>query len=93
MWECRPVTWQGAHVKDCNEGNIGIVTLGNFEQQSLTQAQLAALNRQVSWLMQNYRVTLSKVYTHKEWPGAQTACPGTNLERYMVAVRKSGQPG
>ena len=93
VWECRPIGWQGAHVKDRNEGNIGVVTLGNFDQQSPTQAQLSALNRHVSWLMQNYRVPVKKVYTHQEWPGAQTACPGTNLERYMQAVRRSGQIG
>lgn len=93
VWECRPINWQGAHVKDRNEGNIGVVTLGNFEVQSPTQAQIAALNRHVSWLMVNYSVQVKKVYTHREWPGAQTACPGTNLQRYMLAVRKNGQLG
>ena len=93
VWECRPISWQGAHVKDRNEGNIGICTLGNFDQQTPTQPQLAALNRHVSWLMQGYRVPMKKVYTHQEWPGAQTACPGTNLERYMLAVRRNGQIG
>ena len=85
--------WQGAHVKDCNVGNIGVVCLGNFDKQTPSQPQLAALNRHVTWLMRNYRVQMPKLRTHQEWPSAATACPGVNLERYMVAVRNNRQIG
>lgn len=93
VWQGRPLVWQGAHVKDHNEGNLGIVTLGNFDRQSPTAPQLAALNRHVSWLMNHYHVPLKKVFTHQEWPSAATACPGMNLQRYMVAVRSNRQIG
>lgn len=91
VWQGRPLNWQGAHVKDHNEGNIGVVALGNFDRQSPSAAQIAALNRQISTLMRQYRVPISNVKTHQEW--APTACPGTNLQRYMVAVRSNRQLG
>ena len=93
IWQGRQLNWQGAHVKDHNEGNVGIVTLGNFDRQSPAPAQLASLNKCVTWLMKRYRVPLSKVRTHQEWPGARTACPGVNLQRYITAVRNNRQIG
>lgn len=91
VWQGRPLNWQGAHVKDHNEGNIGLVALGNFDRQTPSAAQIAALNRHVSALMRQYRVSIANVKTHQEW--APTACPGTNLQRYMVAVRSNRQLG
>ena len=38
VWECRPLQWQGAHVGGHNEGNIGIVALGHFDEQRPTDA-------------------------------------------------------
>jgi hypothetical protein len=93
IWQGRHLNWQGAHVKDHNEGNVGVVTLGNFDRQTPAAAQLSSLNKCVSWLMKRYRVQLSNVRTHQEWAGARTACPGVNLQRYMVAVRKNHQLG
>jgi hypothetical protein len=91
VWELRPVAFQGAHVKDFNESNIGVVTLGNFDEQTPTEAQLASINRHVSALMRAYRVHISNVRTHQEW--APTACPGRNLQAYMVASRHNGRLG
>jgi hypothetical protein len=92
VWEGRSIGWQGAHVKDYNEGNIGIVVLGNFDRQAPSPQQLAALNALVTRLMKQYGVPVGNVRTHQEWPSA-TACPGTNLQRYMVAIRSSRQIG
>ncbi len=44
-WQGRPLIWQGAHVKDRNEGNIGILVVGNFEVGRPTGPQLDALVR------------------------------------------------
>jgi hypothetical protein len=93
VWQGRALNWQGAHVKDHNEGNIGVVALGNFDRQSPTPAQLASLDKCVGWLMNRYKVPVSRVHTHQEWAGAKTACPGVNLQRHMNAVRKSQQIG
>lgn len=91
VWEGRPLSYQGAHVKDHNEGNIGIMCLGNFEVQTPSVAQLGGLNRYLSTLMVHYRVPIGRVRTHQEW--AKTACPGRHLQRHMVSVRSNRQLG
>jgi hypothetical protein len=91
VWECRPLSHQGAHVKDHNEGNIGVLALGNFDQQAPTPAQLDGLMRHVSWLMHHHRVPVSRLRTHREWETARTACPGTSLQRFMDDARRSGR--
>jgi hypothetical protein len=87
LWQGRPLMWQGAHVKAQNEGNIGIVVLGNYERQGVNQAQVAAIESTVRSLMRKYNVPVSRVRTHQEW--AATACPGKNLQRVMVGIRNS----
>lgn len=91
VWEGRPLAWQGAHVKNHNEGNIGVVALGNFDRQTPTPAQLQALNRIVSHLLRRYNVPLARLKTHQEW--SATACPGINLQRYMITARNNRQFG
>lgn len=86
LWQARPLTWQGAHVRAKNEGNIGVVVLGNYEQQSVNSAQLGAVTATLQSLMKKYKVHVSKVRTHQEW--AATACPGRNLQQAMVGIRE-----
>jgi hypothetical protein len=88
VWQGRPLTWQGAHVKDQNPGNLGVLCLGNFEMQTPTPAQLAMLDRFVSSQMHRYSVSLALVKTHREM--APTICPGRNLQRYMDQTRSGG---
>lgn len=85
IWEGRPLTWQGAHVKYHNEGNIGVVCLGNFDQQSPTELQVAALQRHLEQLIARYGVPNRLVYTHQEL--AATACPGRALQAQMGPLR------
>lgn len=87
VWEGRPIALQGAHVKDQNEHNIGVMVMGNFEESRPTPAALTTLDLFVGSLMQRYRVPLNRVYTHREL--GSTACPGRNLQTYMVATRGS----
>ena len=89
VYEARPLAWQGAHVKDRNEGNIGILCLGNFEVQSPSEQQLNALVAHVKTLRQRYRVPTNRVVTHREWPGAQTLCPGANLQARVNKLRSN----
>ena len=93
VWEARPLAYQGAHVKDHNPGNIGVVVLGNFEQQALSGAQLTVVRKHLSALMRAYGVPVSRVHTHQEWDGAATACPGGRLQHYLDKLRRSGQLG
>lgn len=85
LWQGRPLTWQGAHVKAQNEGNIGVVVLGNYERQSVNRAQASAIETTLRSLMRKYNVPVSRVRTHQEW--AATACPGKSLQQVMVGIR------
>lgn len=87
VWECRPTRFQGAHVKDNNENNLGIVVLGNFDEQAPTSAALTALDTFVADRMRAHRIPVSRVLTHQEI--TPTACPGRSLQGYMVATRSN----
>jgi hypothetical protein len=93
VWEARPLVYQGAHVKDHNAGNIGVVVLGNFEEQAPSEAQLDAVRKHLSALMRAYSLPVSRVHTHQEWDGAATACPGGRLQHYLERLRRSGRLG
>ena len=90
VWACRPESLQGAHVKDYNPGNVGILVLGNYEKQRPTAATTRTLDRLIASQMDTHRVGLDRVYTHREW--ARTACPGKHLQAHMVAARVSDGP-
>ncbi|TVQ59146.1 MAG: N-acetylmuramoyl-L-alanine amidase [Phycisphaerales bacterium] len=85
VWQGRPLNWQGAHVARQNEGNMGVLCLGNFEQQHPTSAQINSLNAFVVEQMQRHRVPPSAIYTHREL--GPSLCPGRNLQAHMVAAR------
>lgn len=87
VWEGRELKWQGAHVKDRNEGNVGILVMGNFEIQQPTAAQLTTLHEHLRAVCAYFSVPWTRVFSHREWPGAQTLCPGRNLQREFVALR------
>jgi hypothetical protein len=88
IWEGRSIRYQGAHVKDANEHNLGIMLLGHFNHQRPTPQALAALDRFVASQMARYNVPLSRVYTHQEIK--PTECPGYHLQRYMLQTRGRG---
>lgn len=87
VWEGRPLVWQGAHVKDNNEGNIGICMLGNYESQNLTDRQAKSLDTFLASTMAQYRIARNRVYTHREFRA--TACPGRSLQARMDTLRTS----
>jgi len=86
VWAGRPVSWQGAHVRAQNQGNLGIVVLGNYDQQPLNSAQKQALLRFLGDRMNTYGIRSPRVATHQEM--AATACPGESLQAFMVTARK-----
>lgn len=88
VWECRASWKQGAHVKDQNEHNLGVMVLGNFEHQRPTAASLDSLERLIAMQMQKYRVPVSRVYTHREI--GKSACPGRNMQASMNSMRRGG---
>lgn len=88
VWEGRPIQYQGAHVQDFNEHNIGVMCTGNFMLQYPTKAQTDRLDQFVAQLMRQHRITLRNVRTHQEWN--PTECPGRNLQVYMARTRSRG---
>lgn len=85
VWEGRRLKFQGAHVKDQNEHNVGIVCLGNFERHSPTAAQINALVQHVNRVTAAYRIPPSAIRTHREL--AQTLCPGRSLQARILDLR------
>ncbi len=86
VWEGRPIAYQGAHVSENNENNVGILVLGNFAKQAPTQAQLDALFKTTADLKRVYRVKTAMVRSHQEIKA--TECPGSNLQKKMDALRR-----
>ncbi|MCA9284026.1 MAG: N-acetylmuramoyl-L-alanine amidase [Phycisphaerales bacterium] len=89
VYEGRPLVYQGAHVKNHNEGNIGILCLGNFEAQAPSDAQLRAVAAHVQSVRHIYSVQVANVHTHREWQGAQTLCPGRSLQSRVGSMRSN----
>lgn len=87
VWQGRPLSWQGAHVRAQNEGNIGICVMGNYMNQRPTQAQLRQIENFTATLMRMYRIPLREIHTHLEL--AQTACPGKHLQPRLVSMRNA----
>lgn len=90
VWEGRSIQFQGAHVQDQNEHNLGVMVMGNYDRQSPTSASMAALDAFLATQMRRYRVPLARVKTHREL--APTECPGNSLQAFMSRTRsRSGQ--
>ncbi len=85
VWEGRPTSLQGAHVRDNNPGNLGIMVMGNYNKQAVTGSSQSALRATIATMMRQYRIERSRVYTHQEL--VATECPGTSLQRAMVSIR------
>jgi hypothetical protein len=86
VWEGRPIQYQGAHVSQNNEHNVGILVLGNFEKQSPSSAQLKSLYGTVATLTKQYKIRTKMVRSHREIN--PTTCPGKNLQSKMSGLRR-----
>ncbi|MGB0766073.1 MAG: peptidoglycan recognition protein family protein [Phycisphaeraceae bacterium] len=86
VWEARPIQYQGAHVSQNNEHNVGILVLGNFEKQSPSSAQLKALYSATAAIARQNRINPAMVRSHREIN--PTTCPGRNLQNHMDALRR-----
>ena len=89
LWEGRPLRYQGAHVGGHNENNLGIMILGNFDNQQPTQAQLRAMIDTVRVFRRRHNVPAHRVVTHQEI--TPTACPGRSLQPQIARLRSAGQ--
>jgi len=93
---CRPVLYQGAHVRDHNEQRVGVGMPGTVGDRP-TRRQARAFN----WLLHHAHTAamarphrtdrdLSQlpIFGHRELPGQDTACPGLFLGMY----KRGGDP-
>ncbi len=97
IWEARNLKYQGAHVSACNENNLGIMCLGNFDEQTPSQKQLNSLVLALKTFKAEYRVPMGEIFTHQEWkkrcPSTNTKCPGRNLQAQMAGIRRANVIG
>jgi hypothetical protein len=87
IWEGRNIRFQGAHVRENNEHNLGIMCMGNFDVERPSSETLSTLDNFVADRMRAYNVPINRVFTHQEIK--PTECPGRNLQSYMIATRSS----
>lgn len=88
VWQGRDVRFQGAHVRDHNEHNLGIMCLGNFDIERPSDAQLRTLCDTTRYFRRKYNVPIHLVKTHQEIN--PTACPGKTMQPRIVAFRSNG---
>jgi len=80
IYEGRELNVRGAHVQGFNTGSVGIVLLGNFNDEQPTQFQLTSLRALVDYLRYTYEIRY--LAGHKDYPDQSpdgTECPGNNL--------------
>jgi N-acetylmuramoyl-L-alanine amidase len=65
-------------------GYIQVVVEGNFDKDTLTEAQSASLKTVLQWLMGKYDIKASAIMMHKD--KAQTACPGKDLASKLPGI-------
>ena len=86
--EGRPVEYVG----DSNtaydlRGHVQVVLEGNFENETVTPAQLQSLRGLVVALARRYRVPPEMVTGHRD--NVQTLCPGRDLYRLLPELRQA----
>ncbi len=85
VWEGRSRAYEGAHVSYQNERNLGVMLLGNFDEQDPSAAQVAALDKVVWTLRQYYEIGRTRVYGHRDLGHSQ--CPGDRLYPHVAIMR------
>jgi hypothetical protein len=80
IYEGRDMQVRGASVEGHNTGIVGVVVMGNFEQDQPLAIQLSALQNLINWLTSAYFLT--HLAGHSEF-NPQSTCPGRNLAVYL----------
>lgn len=70
---------QGAHCSGRNDDTLGVCFQGNFETQTMTDAQVKAGAQLIAKLLRDEGLSITDVIGHKDVPGSSTACPGRNF--------------
>ncbi|MGC9258474.1 MAG: peptidoglycan recognition protein family protein [Phycisphaerae bacterium] len=81
VWQLRDLRFQGAHVKNHNSNNMGVVVLGNFDIQEPPPPQAATLFLLLQFIVRGY--DLGGICTHQQIADTPTSCPGKHLRRLL----------
>lgn len=88
IWEGRSLAHEGAHVSGMNEHNIGVMLLGNFDEQQPASRQVFALFLLADVLRDTYDIDGESVFGHCDL--GQSACPGRHLYApYLAELKRS----
>ena len=90
IFEGRKINIRGAHVQGYNTGSVGIVLLGNFNEEEPTETQLSSLRQMVNYLRYSYDIRY--LAGHKDYPDQSpdgTKCPGDNLYPLLPELANS----
>ena len=82
IYETRPINYPGATNTDYDPtGHALICVMGNYENQIISEAQLAAVVDLSAFLAKLYDVNPDDIKGHKDY--TETLCPGQDLYRYL----------
>jgi N-acetyl-anhydromuramyl-L-alanine amidase AmpD len=90
IYEGRELNIRGAHVQGFNTGSVGIVLLGNFNDEQPSEAQISSLRSLVHYL--HYAYEIRYLAGHKDYPDQSpdgTECPGDHLYPLLPALVRS----
>lgn len=92
VYEGRKLNQTGAHVKNRNTGNVGIMLIGNFEVEKPTDIQLQVLKEVIKDIAKQYpTIPLpTGIFGHKEFQ--YTDCPGKNLYQFVLNLKFGKEP-
>lgn len=88
IYEGRRLSWRGAHVGGQNDHNLGVCLLGNFNEYKPTPAAIRSLERLLDDLRAKNGIPRSNVRYHRDWPTANTECPGDGLVPVVENYRR-----
>lgn len=91
--EGRPLGTLGAHALHNNDGNVGIVLLGNYHEpryDRTTPAQLAAVAALGRFLVRRFGIAPSTLKGHRDYK--MTDCPGDLAYPKLAELREAFKP-
>jgi hypothetical protein len=84
IYEGRPVDAVGDTATEYDPtGHFLVCCEGDFNQETITDAQLESLIDMLAWAAEEYGVSPSTISGHREW--AKTTCPGDDLQGYVAS--------
>jgi len=88
VWEGRSLVFEGAHVSSENSRNIGIMLLGNFQDERPSDSQLRSLGLLSGFLASRHKVPEGNLFGHCDL--ASSECPGRLLYPRVREIREKG---